>query len=135
MSEALDIVRRHIAMAVPPYKTNHVQIFVDDLRTVRAALETQITPYQVAYAALWQIQSSTPALHEARKHILGVIGGIGSEGQRKALEWAVRNLPQPMDLEPQEAADCWAESDGALGEAQASSEGDGTHPNQMGSWS
>lgn len=35
----LEIVRRHISMAAPPFKTNHVQIFTDNLRKVETALE------------------------------------------------------------------------------------------------
>lgn len=39
MKKSLEIVRRHIRMASPPFKTNQVTIFVDNLRAVENEIE------------------------------------------------------------------------------------------------
>lgn len=39
MKESLEIIRRHIRMAAPPYKTNQVTIFVDNLWVVEKEIE------------------------------------------------------------------------------------------------
>jgi hypothetical protein len=69
-----------------------------------------IGPYHAAYAALWHIQSGTPALHEARKHLLSVIGGQGSDEQREAIAWAVRTFGEPMNLDPHTTKQFWDEA-------------------------
>jgi len=87
---------------------------LDDLGSVQDGLKMskdgQLSAYQVAYAALWQIQSDTPALHQARRHILEVLGGRGSDKQRDALAWAIAHLPHPMNLSPPRRRICWREA-------------------------
>ena len=54
---------------------------------------------EAAYGAMWSCTTADPAIHARRKHLLSMIGGQGSDGQRRAVAWAVKNMPETTDDE------------------------------------
>lgn len=58
-----------------------------------------VTPLEVAYGALWRTHTDSPALHAARKAVLAAIGGQGSDGQRRGVQWSVETFGGTTDAE------------------------------------
>lgn len=79
-------------------------------KAVAKMMETSVTQFQAAYAALWVLQSDSPAINEARRAILAAIGGKGSDAQREALQWGLSHLPHPMNIDPHITRESWLEA-------------------------
>jgi hypothetical protein len=62
---------------------------------MREPTAVRVNSYQAAYACLWRLESENPAVHEARRHLLQCIGGQGSDAQRDAIAWSIRELGSP----------------------------------------
>lgn len=86
----------------------------DGMRRVVMAADGQVTvalrvtANEAIYGTLWRSGNLNMPYEMARKYALEAIGGKGSEGQRRAIEWACANFPPPDDI------DCWAIDDAAL---------------------
>lgn len=66
---------------------------------------------EAIYGTLWRSGNLNMPYELARKYALAAIGGKGSDGQLRAIEWACANFPPPDDAE----IDCWLIDDAAFG--------------------
>lgn len=66
---------------------------------------------EAIYGTLWRSGNLNMPYELARKFALASIGGKGSDGQLRAIEWACANFPPPDDAE----IDCWLIDDAAFG--------------------
>ena len=78
--------------------------------------QPELKPEEIAYAALWRFLSTDPVLSAARRQLLEVIGGLHSEGQRRAVKWAVENFPPVSEVEIIAAIDFAAQASQQGGE-------------------
>lgn len=62
-------------------------------------VEPRVTVAEAIYGALWRSGDLNMPYELARKFALNVIGGKGSDGQRRAIEWACANFPPPDDID------------------------------------
>lgn len=71
----------------------------------------RVSADEAIYGTLWRSGALNMPYELARKFALAAIGGKGSEGQLRAIEWACENFPPPDDAE----IDCWLIDDAAFG--------------------